>query len=148
MHFQPTPCVTLHMSVFPCQQREPRGALRAGEARERGGSEEQRVEEGGGGDGGVLWWLWDAFLGAFPEVTSAESCCRKAFHPFSFSVLQSSSFSTSEFLMSVGNYYRSFRENYRKIFFQIIRLIQFCLNWLYYLRSDLFFFYLGHSLNL
>lgn len=119
---QPTPRVTLHMSVFPCQQREHRGELRAGEARERGGSEEQRVEEGGGG--GVLWWLLDAFLGTFPEVTSIESCCRKTFHPFSFSVFQSSSVSTSEFLMSVGNYYRSFRENYRKIFCQIIRLIE------------------------
>ncbi|KAA8578683.1 hypothetical protein FQN60_017503, partial [Etheostoma spectabile] len=56
--------VTLHMSVFPCQQREHDGVLQTEEATEQTGSQEHREEEGGGG---VLWWLWDAFLAASPE---------------------------------------------------------------------------------
>jgi len=58
------------MSVFPCQQREHQGVLQAEEARESKGSEERRVAEGGGG---VLWWLWDAFLGAPSEVKGSRS---------------------------------------------------------------------------
>ncbi|XP_042357130.1 nesprin-2-like isoform X2 [Plectropomus leopardus] len=45
-------------------QWEHQGVLQAEEATEKTESQEQRVEEGGGG---VLWWLWDAFLGASPE---------------------------------------------------------------------------------
>lgn len=61
--------------VFPCQQREHGGVLQAEEAIEKKGrSEEQRVEEGGRG---VLWWLWDTFLAASPEVTKIMSCCGK-----------------------------------------------------------------------
>lgn len=52
--------------------------LQAEEAAEKKDSEEQRVEESGGG---VLWWLWDAFLGASPEVKKVESYCGKTFHP-------------------------------------------------------------------
>lgn len=77
-----SPRVTLHMSVFPCQQREHQGVLQAEEAREKKGSEEQRVEEGGGG---VLWWLWDAFLGACPEVKK-RAAVEKTFRPFSLSL--------------------------------------------------------------
>lgn len=76
--------VTLHMSVFPCQQRGHRGSLRAAEARERGASEERREEEGGGGEGGVLWWLWETFLGVSLEVMLTESCRRKTSHPSVF----------------------------------------------------------------
>lgn len=148
MHFWPTSGVTLHMSVFPCQQRGNQDARRPERARGREGSEEQRVEEGGGRGG--VWWFWDALLGASPEVTSLESCCRKTFHPFSFSVLLSASLSPSEFPMTQynvgGRYlshclsyitdssrYGSFRTNYRRIFFQIISQI-----WLFFLS-------LGHS---
>ncbi len=74
--------------------------LQAEEAREKKGSEEQRVEEGGGG---VLWWLWDVYLGASPEVKEIESC-RGKIHPFSFSVLQSfqSPLFPSEFFVTQG----------------------------------------------
>nr|XP_033497697.1 uncharacterized protein LOC117266566 isoform X2 [Epinephelus lanceolatus] len=47
-------------------QWEHQGVLQAEEATEKTESQEQTVEEGGGG---VLWWLWDAFLGASPEET-------------------------------------------------------------------------------
>lgn len=86
MHFCSTPpphCVTLHMSVFPCQQREHQGVLQAEEAAEKKGNEEHRMEEGGGG---VFWWLWDTFLGSSPEVTMIESCRGRICHPFSLSV--------------------------------------------------------------
>lgn len=74
--------------------------LQAEEARERKGNEEQRVE---GSGGGVLWWLWDAFLGASPEVTKTESCCGKTFLPFSFFVSPFSRlFFPSEFLVTQG----------------------------------------------
>lgn len=56
------------MSVFPCQQLH--AVLQAEEATENKEIGEQRGEEGGRG---VLWWLWDTFLGASPEV-KIESC--------------------------------------------------------------------------
>ncbi|XP_075304834.1 nesprin-2-like isoform X3 [Odontesthes bonariensis] len=47
------------------QQQEHQGVLQAEEATENKRNEEPRVEDIGGR---VLWWLWDAFLGASPEV--------------------------------------------------------------------------------
>ncbi|XP_033981497.1 nesprin-2-like isoform X2 [Trematomus bernacchii] len=59
-------------------QREHQGVLQAEEARESKGSEEQRVAEGGGG---VLWWLWDAFLGAPPEEQETEGATGQSTEP-------------------------------------------------------------------
>ncbi|XP_068608267.1 nesprin-2-like [Brachionichthys hirsutus] len=51
-------------TLTPDAQREHGGVLQAEGGAQAKGSEEQRVDEGGGG---VVWWLWDAFMGAFPE---------------------------------------------------------------------------------
>ncbi|XP_010767930.1 nesprin-2-like, partial [Notothenia coriiceps] len=59
-------------------QREHQGVLQAEEARESKESEEQRVAEGGGG---VLWWLWDAFLGAPPEAQETEGATGQSTEP-------------------------------------------------------------------
>ncbi|CAG5866901.1 unnamed protein product [Menidia menidia] len=47
------------------QQKQHQGVLQAGETPETKTNEGPKVEDFGGS---VMWWLWDAFLGASPEV--------------------------------------------------------------------------------
>ncbi|XP_023277933.1 uncharacterized protein LOC111666721 isoform X1 [Seriola lalandi dorsalis] len=84
---QSSPELRQSLTLDSAQQREHQGVLQAEEATEKKDSEQHRVEEGGGG---VLWWLWDAFLGASPEVKKVESYCgKKTVIQYYFTVLQS-----------------------------------------------------------